>query len=181
MEKSGRSNPFTIDSRKICFPKKASTSFPTTMLSGAVLSFVLSFPLDRKGPKGQGRHHRTSPQSGRFPAMSAMAIRSCKEKIRARKKHILNNSLQCLHLKPANIITFQLNIVYHSQKISPQAFQSIGRLSSLAVPSLRICGKICIFARQQPSNRQGVASLMHRHRQEYYSTVIRLLFVCYSI
>ena len=31
-------------------------------------SVFLSFPLDKKGPKNQGRHHRTSPQSGRFPA-----------------------------------------------------------------------------------------------------------------
>ena len=44
-----------------------------SMLCGAVLSFVLSFSLEKKGPKVQGRHHRSSPQSGRFPAMSAMA------------------------------------------------------------------------------------------------------------
>jgi len=37
------------------------------------LRFFLSFPLDRKGPKGQGRHQRPCALGGRPSAMSAVA------------------------------------------------------------------------------------------------------------
>jgi len=45
-------------------------------LVGTPILYNRGFPsllLDEKGRKNQGQHHRTSPQSGRFSAMSAVA------------------------------------------------------------------------------------------------------------
>ena len=42
--------------REVCHPCRGLCGSMGSMLSGAVLSFFLSFPLDRKGPKGQGQN-----------------------------------------------------------------------------------------------------------------------------
>ena len=39
----------------------------------SMAAFILSFPLDRKGLKGQGRHQRPTALGDRPSAMSAMA------------------------------------------------------------------------------------------------------------
>ncbi len=39
----------------------------------SMAAVFLPFLLDEKGRKNQGRHHRSSPHSKRFPAMSAVA------------------------------------------------------------------------------------------------------------
>lgn len=67
------------------------------------------------------------------------------------------------------------------KKSIPTILPAHKKLVFLTIPLVRICGKICIFARQQPINRQGVALQMHHIKQENYSIVIRLLLVCYSI
>ena len=53
-------------------------SFFSTFRWPPLFLFLL---LDKKEPKNQGRHHRSSPHSGRFPAMSAVPPRPAQSMI----------------------------------------------------------------------------------------------------